>query len=86
MSRNNVYHFRRSVPLTEKRPRKPETGIKDGFEEMKHEFLFGIFRPEKGENLLRCSVAPGNFPLNDTKSRVPLVTFQLDFPETFCKW
>ena len=53
---------------------------------MKHEFLFGIFRPEKGENLFRCSVAPGNFPLNDTKSRVPLVTFQLDFPETFCKW
>ena len=53
---------------------------------MKHEFLFGIFRPEKGENLLRRSVAPGNFPLNDTKSRVPLVTFQLDFPETFCKW
>ena len=27
------------------RPRKPATGIKDGFEQMEHEFPFGIFRP-----------------------------------------
>ena len=36
--------------------------MKDGFEEMEHEFLFGIFRPEKQDYLFRCSVAPGNFP------------------------
>ena len=45
--RNLVYHLYESVPFTEKRPRRPETGINDGFEEMEHEFLFGIFCPEK---------------------------------------
>ena len=27
-------------------PSKPETGIKEGFEEMEHEFSFGTFRLE----------------------------------------
>ena len=48
--------------ITEKGPRKPETGIKDGFGEMDHEFQFEIFRPEKQDYLFRCSVSPGNFP------------------------
>ena len=30
----------KSVPVTEKRRRRSETGIKDGFEEMEHEFPF----------------------------------------------
>ena len=38
---NRVYHLYKTVPFTEKRLRKPETGIKDGFEEMEHEFPFG---------------------------------------------
>ena len=33
------------------------------FEQMVHEFPFGIFRPEKQDYLFRRSVAPGNFPL-----------------------
>ena len=33
---------RKSVPFTEKLPRKPETGIKVGFEEMEHEFSTGM--------------------------------------------
>ena len=41
---------------------------------------------KKGKTFSDVPLLPGNFPLNDTKSRVPLVTFQLDFPETFCKW
>ena len=41
---------------------KPEIGIKDGFEDMEHEFPFGAFWPEK-----ICSVAPGNFPLGRPK-------------------
>ena len=49
-----------------------ETGIKDGFEEMEHEFP-----------LFRCSVAPGNFPLDRPKLRCIPFTFQPDFPETF---
>ena len=43
-----------------------------------------IFRSEKQDNLFRCSVAPGNFPLERPKSHVPF-TFQPDFPESFCK-
>ena len=63
LSRNRVYHLHKSVPLTEKRPRKPETGIKDRFEKLEHEFLFGIFRTEQQDYIFRCFVAPGNFTL-----------------------
>ena len=31
--RNRVYHLNKSVPFTEKLPRTPGTGIKDGFDE-----------------------------------------------------
>ena len=54
---------RKSVPFTEKLPRKPETGIKVGSEEMEHEFAFGTSRPKKPDYILRFSVALGNFPL-----------------------
>ena len=53
-SRNRLYHLFKSVPFTEKRPRRPETGIKDGFEGMEHEFPFGIFHPEKQDYIFRC--------------------------------
>ena len=33
----------------------------------KNKFLFGIFRPEKQDYLFRCSVLPGNFPLERPK-------------------
>ena len=33
--------------FTGKRPKRPEAGVTDGFEEMEHEFPLGIFRPEK---------------------------------------
>ena len=55
------------IPFTGKRPRRPETGIKDDFEEIEHEVLFGISRPEKQDYLYRCSVAPANFPLERPK-------------------
>ena len=73
-----------SVPFTEKRPRRPETGVKDDFEEMDHEFPFGTFSPEKEDNLIRCSVVAGDYPWNDPNSRVPF-TFNPDFPELFVK-
>ena len=41
-----------------------ETGIKDGFEEMEYEFPFRI---SDRTYLFRCSVAPGNFPLDRPK-------------------
>ena len=39
-----------------------ETSIKDGFEEVEHEFPFGKFRPERQDKRFRCSVALGNSP------------------------
>ena len=44
--------FTNQFHLSKKRPRGSET---DGFVEMEHEFPFGILRPEKQENLFRCS-------------------------------
>ena len=63
-----------------KRPRRPEPGIKDGFDEWDAKF-----RPEKQDYLFRRSIATGNFQWNDPKSRAPF-TFQTDFLENFGKW
>ena len=71
--------------ITKKRPRRPEPGIKDGFDEMGREIPFGIFRPEKQDYLFRRSIATGHFQWNDPKSRAPF-TFQTDFLENFGKW
>ena len=65
---NFVPEWRLHWPFTGKRPRRPETGIKDGFEETEHEFPFGIFHAEKLDYLFRCSVASGNFPFQILKS------------------
>ena len=43
--KQNCHSFQ-SVPFPEKRQRRPESGIKDGFDEMEHEFPFGTFRPK----------------------------------------
>ena len=65
-SRSRVYRLYKSFSFTEKQPRKPETVIKDGFVEMKHEFPFETFRPERQDYLFRCfllvlSFAPRGF-------------------------
>ena len=46
MELNPAFELYRSVPFNRKRPRRSETGIKDGFEEMDHEFPIGMFHPE----------------------------------------
>ena len=46
----------KSLSVTE---RRPEAGVKNGFEEVEHKFQFGTFRPEKQDYLFTCSVAPG---------------------------
>ena len=79
-SRNRVYHLYKLVPFTKKRPRGHDASLNDGFEEMEHEFQFGIFHPEKQDYLFRCSVAPGNFPMERPKKSCQ---FQPDFPENF---
>ena len=65
-----------------KRPRRRETGIKDSFEEMEHEFPFGIFRAEKQDYLIICSVVPGNFPLARPKKSCSIY-FQTGFSGYF---
>ena len=75
----------KSVPFSGKRPQRRETDTKDGFEEMEHELLFGVFHQEKQDYLFRCSVAPGNFPLGRPKKSCS-INFQPDFLENFCKW
>ena len=50
-----------------------EAGIKNDFEEMEHEFAFGIFRTEKQDYLFRCSVAPGT--IAGTTQRVVFIDF-----------
>jgi len=77
---------RKSVPFTEKLPRKPETGIKVGFEEMEHEFPFGTSRPEKPEYVLRFSVAPENFSNGMTQKVMFHLLSNRIFRKTFCKW
>ena len=53
-SQNLVYHLYKSATFAEKRQRKPETGIKYGFEEIDHEF-----RPEKQRFLCSRKFAAG---------------------------
>ena len=59
--------WRNQFHWPKKRSPKPETGIKHGFEQMEDKFPCGILRPEKQDYLFRCSVAPGNFPLERPK-------------------
>ena len=49
---------------------------------MEHEFLFGIFHPEKQATFSDVSFFPEIFRWNDPRSRVPF-TFQPGFTETF---
>ena len=84
-SRNRVYQLYKSVPFTEKRPRRPETGIKDGFEEMEHEFPFGYSTRKDRTTFSDVPLLLEIFRWNDPKSRVPY-TFQPDFPYKFGKW
>ena len=55
--RNRVYHLHESVSFTGKRPRRPETGIKHGFEEMEHDFCWDIQsgKPGLSFQMYRCS-------------------------------
>ena len=58
-----------------------EAGIKNDFEEMEHEFAFGIFRTEKQDYLFRCSVAPGTLLLER-----PNESCSIDFPTGNFLW
>ena len=73
------------IKLPKKRPRRPEPGIKDGFEEIEHEFPLGIFRPENRTTFSDVPLLPEiyrwNDPMTNETSSLPP-----DFPATICKW
>ena len=71
---NRIYYLYKSLPFTE----RSETGIKDGFEEMKKK------ANKHQDYLFRCYVAPGNFLLErPKKSRSLYIT--TGFSGNFCK-
>ena len=72
-SRNRVYHLYKSVQFTKKRLQRPEPGIKNGFEEMEHEFSFGIFRPKISD----IPLLPEIFRCKGPKSRVPFTSSRI---------
>ena len=63
--------------FTEKRPRRRETGMKMSLK--KWNTNFRLVHPEKQDHLFRCSVAPGNFPLERPKKSCSTY-----FPNGFC--
>ena len=82
-SRSRVCYLHKSFPFPEKRPRWPETGIKDGFEEMEHEFLFGKFRPEMQANLVRCLLRQSFLSERPKKSCTMILYFPNGFSGNF---
>ena len=74
----NQFH----LPKNGREGLKPRSHVWAWGIEMKHEFPFGTFRPEKQYYLFRWSGAPGNFPLQRPNVVFHLL-FQPDFPELF---
>ena len=72
----------KSVPFTEKRPRSPETGIKDGFDEIERDFLLKHSVRKNRITFSGVPMLPEIFRWKDPKRRV-LFTFPTDSPETF---
>ena len=81
------------IQLPKKRPRKPETSIKDAFKEKEHEAVSNsvvtipssIRRSRTTFSEIPFLIASVHLPL-ERPEKLCLFTFQLDFPETFCKW
>ena len=64
-------HLYESVPFTGKQPRRPETGIKDSFEEMEHEFSVWNIPSTKLTTFSDDLLVPEIFRWEELKSRVP---------------
>ena len=71
--------------LPKKRPRKPETNIKEGLKKWNANFRLEHSDRENRTIFSDVPFLSEIFHWNDPKSRIPF-TFQPDFPETFCKW
>ena len=72
------------VPLTRKQPRRPETGIKDGFEE-NYGTQISTWNIASGKtDFSHVLLLPEIFHWNDPERGV-LFTFHPDSPETFSK-
>ena len=81
-SKIRIYYLKKSVPLTGKRPRRPETGIKDALKKWTMNFRSEHSLLGRKDYLSNVPLLPEIFCRNDPKSRVPF-NFQPDSPETF---
>ena len=79
--RNRVYHLYKSVPFTEKQPRRPETDTKNCVEV----FPLAYSVRKNRATFSDVQLLPEIFRWNDPKSSNPFTTFQHNFRETFCK-
>ena len=81
---SGVCRLYKSVPFTEKRPQIPETGMKDGFEKIEHEFPFlsvGQSVGKKQNYLSGCFAVAENFPsvLDDPKKSCSIFPYNRIF-------
>ena len=76
---NRVYHLYKSVPFTEKQPRRPETDTKNGFED----FPLVYYVRKNRATFSDVRLLPEIFRRNEPKSSNPFTTFQQNFRETF---
>ena len=72
-----------SAIYRKKRPRRPETGFKDGFEEREHEFPIGIFLPEKTGLPFQMFLCSQKFSATTTQ-KVVFPFFPTGFSFFFC--
>ena len=71
----------KSVPFTEKQPRRPETDTKNGFED----FPLAYSVRKNRDTFSDVQLLPEIFRWNDSKNSNLFTTFQQNFRETFCK-
>ena len=85
---NRIYILHKSVPFTEKRLRKLDTGLKGGFKEMEHQFRIGIFRPDIQDlTFSDVPLLPEIFLWNDQKVEFHLLSnrmFRKRFVNSHC--
>ena len=82
-SRNRLYHVYNEISFIYRKTSKQAWKL--WIEEVEHEFPFATFPPEKQEYFSEVPLLLQIFRWIHPNSRLP-ITFQPDFPETFCKW
>ena len=80
----NVKGNRLEIVFTEKSPRRPETGIIDGFKKNEMWISVSHIPSEKSRTTYTCLVGPGNFPLELLKKSCSIYILTRDVNCTIC--